>query len=219
MTDRVACEASSEARTGAVNEMDQRAWFLFIDSVRKTLSELSPGLYQGMPYDYWRKHFIVASDEENVQASADGKKLVGKKGKQLHLKNSEDNRKSGTALRTGSDAAVKGPSMYILEGSTPEPYITVDFLVRNGAPPGSIYCVNPSAYMTDHTFDDNIEELCMALRNMDPVVAANPDWWMEWHVDGFKSKVDTLKGQRMLRQYKIKVVVMFSKTSHVNQVS
>ena len=85
---------------------------------------------------------------------------------------------------------VKGPSWYILEGTKPQEWVTRNFLERNGAPPNSIYSVNASAYMTDATFDENIEEFCQALRKMDPVIEANPDWWVEWNVDGFPSKVN-----------------------------
>jgi hypothetical protein len=192
---RVTGEASSIARSGAINEFAQRAWFLTVKRIRTNLDALSPGTYEGKTYQELRNHFIVGSDEEGVQASYNGKRLVGRRGKKLHMFNSADSRTSATALRTGSAASKKGPSMYILGGQKAEIYIDTKFLVENGAPEGSIYTCNPAAYMTDSTWDANVDDFCRALRNMDPVVQANPNWWMEWHVDGFKSKVNTAHGQ------------------------
>jgi hypothetical protein len=107
--------------------------------------------------------------------------------------------------------------MYIFGGSKPEKYITPQFLKNNGAPPGSIYTCNPSAYMTDITWDANVEAYADAIRKMDPVIAANPDWWVEFHVDGFKSKVNTFKGQQVFLSRKIAIIQSPSHTSHVNQ--
>jgi hypothetical protein len=159
----------------------------------------------------------VGADEEGVQANFNGTRVVGRKGKKVHLYNSDDCRTSATALRTGSAAGAKGPSMYILSGTKPEPWITSQFLQTHGAPPGSIYTCNPSAYMTDSTWDSNVESYAKAIRNMDPVIKENPNWWVELHVDGFKSKVNTLKGQEVLRAYKIVVIQSPSHTSHVTQ--
>ena len=130
----------------------------------------------------------------------------------VHTANS---RKSATAMRTGSAAGAKGPSIYIL--SKPLKYLERDYLTKNGAPAGSILTHNSSAYMTNETWDDFVEEFCIALRNIDEVVKKNPDWWLEWHVDGFKSKVNTLHGQATLKKYKICAVQSQSHTSQVNQ--
>jgi len=108
--------------------------------------------------------------------------------------------------------------MYILGAAKPEPYIDTKFLESHGAPPGSIYTCNPAAYMTDKTWDDNVEDFSLAIRRMDPVITTNPNWWVEWHVDGFKSKVSTLKGQAVMLKHKIAVVQSFSHSSHINQV-
>ena len=72
--------------------------------------------------------------------------------------------------------------------------------------------------MTKETFDAVVEEFAKAIRAMDPVIEANPDWWVEYHVDGFSSKVNTLHGQRVLRKHNILVVQQISHTSHINQV-
>jgi hypothetical protein len=217
LSNRVNGEASSLARSGAINEFSQRAWFLTVKNVRTKLVDLSPGTYKGQTYSDLQKHFVVGCDEEGVQANFNGTRIVGRKGKKLHLTNSDDCRASATVLRTGSAAGVKGPSMYILAGSKPEPYITTDFLERNRAPRGSIYTVNPSAYMTDSTWDENVEAFADGIRKMDPVIENNPDWWVELHVDGFKSKVNTPFGQEVLRSRRILVVQSPSHSSHVTQ--
>ena len=107
--------------------------------------------------------------------------------------------------------------MYIRGGTKAEKYITTQFLQRHGAPPGSIYTCNPSAYMTDSTWDENAEAFADAIRKMDPVIAANPHWWVEFHVDGFKSKVSTAKGQQVFLDRKIAIIQSPSHTSHVTQ--
>jgi hypothetical protein len=71
--------------------------------------------------------------------------------------------------------------------------------------------------MTDSTWDDNVEAFADAIRKMDPVIEANPTWWVEYHVDGFKSKVNTAHGQAVLRSRNIAVIQSPSHSSHVNQ--
>ena len=218
LSGRVKGDASSLARSAAVNEFAQRAWFLTVKRVRDTLIRLSLGTYKGKTYKELQKHFIIGSDEEGVQASYNGTHLVGRKGKKVHLYNSDDCRTSGTALRTGSAFGSKGPSMYVLGGVKAESYIDTKFLEAHGAPRGSIYTCNSAAYMTNATWDENVEAFATALRKIDDVVEANPDWWIEWHVDGFKSKVNTAKGQEVMREYRLAIVQSPGHASHVNQV-
>jgi len=107
LSNRTEGEASSLARSGAIHEFGQRAWFLKVKHLRDKLTDLSPGHHNGQTYNDLRNHFIVGSDEEGVQASYNGSKLVGRKGKKVHLYNSDDCRTSATALQTGSAAGVQ----------------------------------------------------------------------------------------------------------------
>jgi len=150
-----------------------------------------------------------------VQLSASEKKIVGKKGKKHHNDHGSNSRASATALRTGSAAGQKGPSLYIL--STDLKYVNDSFLKTHGAPQGSILTHNPAAYMTDETWDEVVEAFAIALRNIDPVVKANPTWWIEWHVDGFTSKVNTLRGQKIMQKYRIQTLQQQSHTSTICQ--
>jgi hypothetical protein len=199
---RMKGESSSARRTAAINEWDQRYWFMTVKHIRQQVCiPQSKGEYQGIiqehkgkTYEALRLHFIFGCDEEPIQASIHGDYLVGRKKKKIHLINTDDCRQSSTALRCGNAAGIKGPSLYILQGQEAEKHIDTPFLERNGAPRGSMYTVNPSAYMTDATWDACVGEWCKALRASDPVVASNPDWWVELHVDGFHSKVNTATG-------------------------
>jgi len=199
----------------AVNEMAQRWWFICVKNHRKTLQELSPGLYKGKPYEFYIKNFTVGADEEGIQASAQGAHLVGRAGKQTHLNHSKSTRCFGTRLATGSAAGVKGPSWYILAHQYS--YITKKWLEENGAPPGSICCHNPAAYMTDDLFDEHVEEYCKGIRNMDPVIRDNPNWRLELHLDGFHSKVNTPRGQQVMRKYCMGGIQMNAHSSQDNQ--
>jgi hypothetical protein len=216
LTNRIRGEASDPNRTGGVTEMAQRAYFITVRRVRQKLRDLSPGTYQGKEYTYWEKHFTLNSDEEGVQASANGTHLIGRKGKKSHLNHSEASRHSATAVRTGSAAGVKGPTWII--GSCAYPYVTTEFLERHGAPAGSFYCANEAAYMTKQTFDENVEKFCRAVRKMDLVIEANPLWWVLLFVDGFSAKVNTPEGQRQLRKHRILTLQAYSHTSQDNQV-
>lgn len=91
------------------------------------------------------------------------------------------------------------------------------FLEAHGAPPGSIYDTNPSAYMTDALWDANVDAFAAAVRLMHPSMMAMPHWVVECHFDGFHSKVLTPYGQKVLRQRNIRVVQSYSHTSHLNQ--
>ena len=219
LTQPVVADRFCQTRTAAVTEIAQRNWFFLVRDTRRMLEQKSLGVdsTSGKRYAELRSHFIAGCDEEGIQLSITQRKIVGKYGKAHHYKNSEDSRKSATAVRTGSAVGKKGPSIYILSTQNRQKYIDTNFLVRNGAPSGSIYTVNSSAYMTDETWDATVEDFCKALRTMDPIIARNPNWWMEFHVDGFKSHVNTVKAQRTFYAYKILIIQSQSHTSHVNQ--
>jgi hypothetical protein len=212
-------EASTMARSTAVDEFGQRAYFISLERFRGILVAASPGLHEGKTYTELRAHMVCGSDEEGIMVNTNGTRLIGRVAKKQHLINTDDSRASATVLRTGFAVGLKGPSMYIGTGKTKSAFITTAFLERNGAPAGSIYDVNPAAYMTNDFWDKHVESFCIALRNSSPVARANPEWWMEWHVDGFGSKVNTPHGQQILRQYRIGCFQSQSHTSHVNQVS
>jgi hypothetical protein len=219
LTGRVTSDHSEAARTNAITEVLQRKWYNLVMKVREELERKSPGKYQTphgtFTYAEKRAHFVIGSDEECVVLSQKGNKLIGKRGKKHHMVHSQNSRSSSTALRTGSAAGQKGPSMYILGRQLK--YVDTEYLTKHGAPPGSILTHNAAAYMTNETWDEHVEEFCVHLRNIDEVVRDNPNWWIEWHIDGFQSKVDTLKGQETMARYKIQVVQSHSHSSQVNQ--
>ena len=76
---------------------------------------------------------------------------------------------------------------------------------------------NKTGFMTDDAWDANIEAFCIAMRKMDPVIEANPGWWIEYHIDGFNAKVNTIIAQETMKKYRILGVKSQSHTSHVNQ--
>jgi hypothetical protein len=206
------------ARSTAVDEIGQRAWFIKLKRLRATLDRGSPGLYDGKKYAELQAHMVCGSDEEGVMVNANGTRLVGRASKKQHLINTDDSRASATVLRTGNTSGIKGPSLYILSGKTKSAFINTKWLEKHGAPIGSIYDVNPPAYMTNALWDKHVESFCIALRDASPIARANSEWWVEWHVDGFSSKVNTAQGQQTLRKYRIACIQSQSHTSHCNQV-
>lgn len=226
LTGRVTADPTSNARTAAVTELKQRRWFILVKRVREQLVADSPGTYhmkthdgstREVTYADVREHFVIGSDEENIRLDQNAKKLVGRRGKRGHMTNTGNSRMSATALRTGSAAGSKGPSVYILAKKTTSPHVTPGFLTKHGAPPGSICTAHKSGFMTDAQWEEIIEEFCKGLRRIDPVVEANPNWWIEYHIDGFSAKVNPARVQEVMRTYKILGVQSQGHTSHVNQ--
>ena len=226
LTSAVTADKTTDKRANAITELGQRLWFILVDEVRAQLAKRSsePGVDAGgntIMYGQVRNNFIVGGDEECVLLNSDTKKIIGKQGMKRHMVKTGDSRKSSTAFRNGSAAGVKGPTIYILPGDTAggaKKSEVLDRFVKNqGSPPGSIVLWNPTAYMTDDLWDNNVETLALGIRNMDPLISLNPNWWVEYHLDGFGSHVNTLAGQRILAEYKIAVVQSQSHTSHVNQ--
>jgi hypothetical protein len=166
LTGRVSLDPSEVSRTFSVTEVSQRRWFHLVDDVRVELARMSPGTYT-MPdgstvgYEDVRAHFVIGSDEENVMLSTNGKKIVGKRGKKHHMNHSQNSRKSATAMRTGSAAGYKGPSIYIVGMHLK--YVTQKYLEEHGAPFGSIMTHNSASYMTHETWDEHVEAFCKGM--------------------------------------------------------
>ena len=219
-------DKTTDKRAKAITELSQRHWFNVVALVRKELGNMSsaPGVDAGgntIMYEQMRKHFVVGGDEECVLLNASSKKIVGKKNLKRHMVKTGDSRKSATAFRHGSAAGVKGPTVYILPGETTagekKSAVLDKFVVSQGSPPNSFVLYNPTAYMTDELWDSNIEKLAQGIRAMDPLIQLNPHWWVEYHLDGFGSHVNTHFGQKILAFYKIAVVQSESHSSHVGQ--
>lgn len=226
LTRSVAGDKTTNKRANAITEVSQRHWFNVVGLVREELSKKSsePGVDADgnrIMYDQVREHFVVGGDEECVLLNAGGKRIVGKKTLKKHMVKAGDSRKSATAFRHGSAAGVKGPTVYILPGDTAagakKSAVLNEFVAKQGSPPGSFVLHNPAAYMTDELWDSNIEKIAQGIRAMDPLIEFNPHWWVEYHLDGFGSHVNTLVGQRILASYKIAVVQSESHSSHVGQ--
>jgi hypothetical protein len=220
-------DPAENLRRGAITENTQRHWFNCVDDMREQLKQLSTGTLEicdiggnkrTVTYEDVQDHFVFGSDEESVQLYNSSGKIVGRRTRRRHLQDMGNARESATALRTGSAAGQRGPSVYVLKGvDTQNSFITTKWLEEHGAPKGSIYTENAKAYMTNETFDDIIERLCRGIRESDPIVKQCPLWWVEYHVDGFGAHVNTLKAQTVMAEYKIQAVQSESHSSHVNQ--
>jgi hypothetical protein len=226
LTKRVTGDKTTDKRANAITELGQRQWFILVDEVRAELAKKSsgPGVDADgntIMYGQVRNNFIVGGDEECVMLNSDTKKVIGKKGMKRHMVKTGDSRKSATAFRNGSVAGTKGPTIYILPGDTvggaKRSEVMNKFVEKQGSPPGSFVLWNQTAYMTDDLWDDNVETLARGIRAMDPLISLNSNWWVEYHLDGFGSHVNTLAGQKTFAKYKIAVVQSQSHTSHVNQ--
>lgn len=166
-------------------------------------------------FDNLRDHFTANLDESNFQCSEGNVKVLGKRGKKKHEKNTQDNRDSITALRVGVAAGHGGPRFFLGKGKTVESDRLKNFCKHFPAPPGSFVDVNASAYMTNEMWQECVPKLCKGIRAM-PLVRDHPDWWVVLSLDGYASHLDA-DSLLVFQQHKILVIKEEGDTSQVSQ--
>jgi hypothetical protein len=165
------------------------------------------------------RHFIFAWwDETCMQACANGVvKVVGSAGRKKHEKKTNDSRVSITMYRTGNIADVTGPTIFLLEGKRKREGFTDKFLVDHGAAIGSKCIMTATAFMTEEAWVQATPSVIKGLRSSDPIVQANPQWWVLEVFDGHGPHTMSLPAMQLRYDSKILSLKEEGDSSQVNQ--
>jgi hypothetical protein len=87
------------------------------------------------------------------------------------------------SLRT--PAGYTGPTSILLKGVKKPDHDTPEFLIKNGAAPGSDVYMTDNTYMTDIAWNAMSEGHCKGVRAVMPYITANPEWWVLEIFDGY----------------------------------
>jgi hypothetical protein len=171
----------------------------------------------------------------------------GERKKKSHAKAKDDGRMSITALRGGSAAGHKAPTVWLMEGKNRRKEHSDSWLQRQGAPAFSTIVMTPAAFMTKEAWVRCAQIVAEGIRAA-PVVRDHPDWltpfsptltlvfssvffsfffcvlistlgcrWVMVTLDGISAHELQFEALEIFRSFKIRVVVEQSNTSHVNQ--
>ncbi len=133
----------------------------------------------GKTFDELIRHFMVGGDETCMQACANGVvQVVGSARRKKHVMKTNDSRVSITMYRTGNIADVTGPTIFLLEGKRKREGFTDKFLVDHGAAIGSKCIMTATAFMTEEAWVQATPSVIKGLGSSDPIVQANPQWWV-----------------------------------------
>jgi hypothetical protein len=119
--------------------------------------------------------------------------------------------------RTGSIAGCTGPTIFLLEGKSRRHHFTDKWLVDNGSAIGSTVVMTPTTFMTEEAWEKATIHIVKGLYNADPIVAANPQWWMLEVFDGVGPHTSSLKSMQYRAENKIIAFKEEGYSSHCNQ--
>jgi hypothetical protein len=195
LTNVVKAQASTTKRS-AITVPQQYRWHTCVNKAYAKLKELNSGLTpDGRPFEEVMAHFIFGGDEACLLASGGDVKIVGDKAKKKHELNTADSRVSTTIYRVGSPSGATGPTAFLPPGVRRHTGFTDEFLVKNGAAPGSTIVMTPTGYMTEEAWVELAPKMAGGIRAM-PIVRDNPEWWVIKIIDGFgphTSSIDAME--------------------------
>lgn len=210
----VVAQDTTAARTH-VTVLQQKRWHYLVESVMAQQKERNTDDGSGISFDSVKDSFTFNLDEECWQASGSQVHIVGAASHTKHEKQTLG-RTSITLLKCGNAHGNWGPTMVLAKGETVDPLFTDEFLVQQGAKPGSTVVMTESAYMTDKAFDDIAVQLCKGIRSV-PIVKDHPTWWVMCTADGFHAHKMTVQAQVALLEHRIILVIEEGDTSQVVQ--
>ena len=138
-------------RRSTITAEQQYRWKKTYESALSYLRRLNTGLCRLTRKSFGEliHHFITGGDETCLQACEQGKvSVIGSTGRKKHEKKTCDSRCSVTLYRNGSVAGDTGPTMFLLAGKQRREGYTDNFLLENGAAPGSTVLMTQNAFMT-----------------------------------------------------------------------
>jgi hypothetical protein len=143
--------------------------------------------------------------------------VFGSRGKKKHENKESDSRVSITMYRTGSIAGCTGLTIVLLEGKARRCHFTDKLIMDNGAAIGSTVIMTPTDFMIEEAWDKSMPHIVKGLRNADPIMADNPQWWMLEVFNGFGLHTSSLKAMQYRADNKIIAVKEEGDSSHCNQ--
>jgi len=112
------------------------------------------------------KHSVFNLDEECVMATGKNFRICGSAEKKKHDNEKGSSRASITGIRCGNAANQQGPTFLLLAGKRRNPDYSDDFLVKNGAAPGSTIIMTESAFLTNEAWVKMVPILARSLRDI-----------------------------------------------------
>ena len=161
-------------------------------------------------------HIALTIACPSAQASAGDVRIIGDKEKPKHDLPTGQDRTSATVYRCGSTAGATGPTAFLPPGKKCRVGYTNEFLIKFGAPKGSLIVMTPTGYMTEDAWLEMAPTIAAGLRQM-PVVCDMKDWWMVKVIDGFGPHTSSAKAMEIYAEEKILLVKEEGDTSHVCQ--
>ena len=143
-------------------------------------------------------------------------KIVGDKVKKKHELTTADSRVSTTIYRVGSPSGATGPTAFLPPGVRRHTGFTDEFLVKNGAAPGSTIVMTPTGYMTEEAWVELAPKMAGGIRAM-PIVRDNPEWWVIKIIDGFGPHTSSIDAMETYYESRILLLKEEGDSSHVNQ--
>jgi hypothetical protein len=211
---------ATTTKRSAITVPQQFRWLRTYNSCLDDLRRRNMGVCKltGKTFGELIRHFIFGGDETCMQACANGAvKVVGSAGRKKHEKKTNDSRVSITMYRTGNIADVTGPTIFLLEGKRKRFGFTDKFLVDHGAAIGSTCIMTATAFMTEEAWVQATPSVIKGLRSSDPIVKANPQWWVLEVFDGHGPHTMSLPAMQLRYDSKILSLKEEGDSSHVNQ--
>lgn len=216
LTGIIKANASTEKRS-AITVQQQFRWHSAVDGAFALLRQLNTGLTPSeQTFGEVMPHFVIGGDETCLLASAGDVKVFGDKEKKHHDVTTGSSRTSITLYRTGSAAGTDGPTAFLPPGVRVKSGFTDEFLVKNGAAPGSTIVMTPTGYMTEDAWVELAPKMGKGIRTM-PVICENPNWWVCKIIDGFGPHVSSEAAMQIYYDHKIILLKEEGDSSHVNQ--
>ena len=163
-------------------------------------------------------HFIYGGDETCMQECENGiTKLIGSNNRKKHKRKNQESCVSITMYRTVSVSGITGPTIFILEGKKRRVISSDKLLLINGVTIGSTIIMTPTASMTEEAWENDTSNITEGLRNIDPKVKANPQYWMTELFDDFGPNTSFFEAMQIQSENKISCVKEEGDSSHCNQ--
>ena len=163
------------------------------------------------------QHFIYGGDETCMKACENGfTKVIGINNQNKYRRKYQDSRVSIMMYRTVSVSGVTGTTIFLFEGKKRHGNYSDKLLLTNGDGIGSKIIMTPTDFMTEEAGENTTPKIIKGLRNTDPIIKANPQWWMTEVFNGFGPHMSLFKAMQMRAHNKIVCVKEEGDSSHLN---
>ena len=191
-------QTGTSKRTAAGSVELQTKWHIAVTSAYDRVTKENMELVGVENAKALLKHCVFNLDEECLMATGKNIKIVGSKEKKKHDNEKGSSRDSMTNIRCGNAANRQAATFMLLAGKKRNDDYSDDFLLRNGAAPGSTILMTESAFLCKEAWTQLVPMLCKSLRSI--VQDAAQTFGIDAHTasklkivlsfDGFKCHLD-----------------------------